>query len=157
MMRVNSTCASGASAIGVPAWPDFAIWTASKVRPRTTSIPRLSMSVSVTAATVGLLGGVRASGGLPPSLRRDLRSAVPRRPRIPGPSGAEHDDARRERVDVVAARDRAQLTRAEGARQRERAEHVLDRPGVVVRFGEEVLAPPGAREQERAATLDPGQ
>src|SRR3954462_8078933 len=49
MMRVNNTCASGASAIGVPGWPEFAFSTASIARPRTTLIARCSSSLVVTA------------------------------------------------------------------------------------------------------------
>ena len=45
MIRVHSTWASGASAIGVPGWPLLAFCTASMARPRITSMPRRSISV----------------------------------------------------------------------------------------------------------------
>jgi hypothetical protein len=41
---MNSVYASGASAIAVPGWPEFACWTASIARARIVSIDRLAMS-----------------------------------------------------------------------------------------------------------------
>src|ERR1700759_5050187 len=61
MMRVHSTCASGASAIGVPGCPEFAFWTASIARPRTTLIPRCSISPLTSATATPLVWRVRAA------------------------------------------------------------------------------------------------
>ncbi len=52
MIRVNRTCANGASAMAVPGWPESAFWGASMARPRTTLIPSCSSSASVTGRTV---------------------------------------------------------------------------------------------------------
>src|SRR4051812_10083819 len=53
MTRVHNTYASGASAMPVPGWPEFAAWGPSMQRPRMTLIARCSRSVSVTVALTG--------------------------------------------------------------------------------------------------------
>src|SRR5689334_17594560 len=127
MTRVNSTCASGASAIGVPGCPFSARCTASIDSPRTTLIARCSRSVSVTdlalSSTAPTLNALLVGSG------RSLRSRLVARTVASGPS-AEQGQARGEAVEEVAAPDRADLARAERAREGHRAELLLDETGV---------------------------
>ena len=64
MMRVQSTWASGASAIAVPEWPELAFSGASMARPRTTLIPSSTNDGSWTTG-----GCVRAIEATLPSAR----------------------------------------------------------------------------------------
>ena len=52
MIRVYSTCASGASAIAVPWWPDRAAWGASMDRPAIVATACCSMLEAVMALTL---------------------------------------------------------------------------------------------------------
>src|SRR5262249_35129917 len=61
----------------------------------------------------------------------------------------EDGDAGREAVQEIAVPDRSDLTRAERAGERHRAQHVLYERRVVVGRGEELAAPAVAREQQR--------
>src|SRR5580693_1429607 len=55
MCRVQRTCATGARAIGVPGWPEFAFCTASAANILTVSMPKCSISFGISPATAGLL------------------------------------------------------------------------------------------------------
>src|SRR5262245_24881388 len=144
MTRVHSTCASGASAIGVPGWPEFAFCTASIAKPRMTLTPSWSRSCSV--AVVVVTGGPLSSlcgrsageptGGPAPAGPLRLRG--------------EQGQAGGEPVHVVAPPDGPDLAGAERTGQRDRPEQLLHQPGVVVGEPEQVPAPAVTGEEERA-------
>src|SRR3954451_3594063 len=84
MTRVNSAYVTGARAIGVPGWPEFAFWTASIESVRIVSIEsfsRLDFSVSTDIRLLGGREGWLASYRLPTAARRvTLSSLVVRSP-----------------------------------------------------------------------------
>src|SRR5690242_5394334 len=79
---------------------------------------------------------------------RDTRSAT-------SLTSVEQGEAGGEAVEEVPAADRSDLARAERAGRRDRAEHLLDEPGVVIGNSEQMPAPPVAREHEGGPGLGP--
>src|SRR4051794_39384573 len=152
MIRVHSTCASGASAIGVPGCPEFAFCTASIARPRITLIPRCSRSSATSAPFIHRIAAYvyppRASG----SFSEEKTEKTP----VSGSETSvfENGDAGREAVQKITAADRPELARTERAGERHRPDHLLDDAGVVIRFGEHVATATVAREQERGIAAE---
>src|SRR5689334_16096822 len=107
MMRVHSTCAAGASAIGVPGCPEFAFCTASIANPRMTLTPRCSSS-SLTPAP---FRHVVAAYVVPKAQTSEERR-----------SGLEYRKGRGEAVQEVPTADRTEFAGAESARDRNRSE-----------------------------------
>src|SRR5450432_238717 len=106
MTLVNSTCANGASAIGVPGWPFAARSTASIASPRITLIDRCSSSASLTDKPF------LSSSSQPKRRGHD-------RPHAPfSPDSAEEGDAGGEGMHEVLTTDGPDLAGAERARQR---------------------------------------
>src|SRR6478672_10312068 len=113
MIRVNSTCARGASAMGVPGWPELARCTASIDSPRITSIPRCSSSrTSMSVVAIAPLRLLRI--GSAPAY------------------GSEQREAGGESVQEGLPTDRTDLARAERTGDRQRTEELVDDGGVVV-------------------------
>src|SRR5580704_14285243 len=152
MMRVNSTCASGAHAMAVPGWPEPACWGASMARPRTTLIPSCSSSASVTTRTVPALRGAPTGGATRPAAGRSCapgpgagRTVARSVGRTVGRDGAgtgpQQRHRRGEAVDEVASPDRTELAGREEPRHGHRAQVFGQHAHVVVRLSEEPSPP----------------
>ena len=153
--RVNSTCASGASAIGVPGWPEFAFCTASIARPRITLMPRCSRSVTATSSSTASLAASRDTrlAALAPHRAR----SVARGARLSRSAARRGGRSSQEKTAMLAVKPWRKLRPPTGpispaqnaAGGRDRAEQLGDDAGVVVGHAEEVLAAPVAREHQR--------
>src|ERR687898_487190 len=144
MMRVHSTCASGASAIAVPGWPLLAAWGASMARPRMTLMARCSRAGSGVMYAPPYWPALTDPVALAPVSFESCRC---------GSRVLEHEHAGGEPVDEAAAADRPDLAGAEHPGEGRGVEQIVDHTSVVVRLAENPLTTSVAREHQRAVAV----